>query len=71
MQPLPTVTCACGFTVTGTDEYYNLLAYQDHDCPNTPPRRWHQSLFSMWTAVILGIAGYAAFLIVSAIEVNS
>lgn len=72
--PLPTITCPCGFTVSGTDEAENVCAHAQHlPCPNTtpqplkppePPRRWHQSVFSRWGWAVIATIGAAAAVIV-------
>lgn len=58
-QPVPIellgntfVRCGCGFAACSEDQYYNVLALENHPCPHTPPRlsrapmKWHESLFS-------------------------
>lgn len=57
-RAIPTITCPCGFTVSGFDENMNRDAHADHCCPlDVSPARlqspWHESVFSLWGMVIV------------------
>lgn len=53
--PMPTITCACGFTVSGLDEGNNVQAHADHACEllGDAEVSWHESLFSFFGAVVV------------------
>lgn len=54
---IPTITCACGFKVSGNDEEANVRAFNDHPCPNNPPApdHWYDAVFSLPGVAIIFI----------------
>jgi len=53
---MPSITCACGFTVSGFDEAQNAQAHDNHFCPgDVVIQPLHVSMFSFFgTVIILG-----------------
>jgi hypothetical protein len=69
-EPMPSITCACGFSATGHDEEINAEAFYNHDCPNEArePRRWCHDLFNFWTWAIIVTVAWVTLGIVVAVQ---
>lgn len=67
---IPTIECGCGFNVSSPDIAHNERVFDEHQCyrDNHPrPVAWHQSLFSIETAMIVFLV--ALFATVTLIQV--
>lgn len=60
-----TITCGCGFSVTGPDPEWNAAAHEDHNCPNVSVQTESTlnvllgHLFSLWGVIVVATIGAA------------
>lgn len=68
-RPVPSITCSCGFMVSGFNEQLNALTHGNHACATDVADEWYECLFTWPGAWIVFSFGATMVLLLALIVV--